>query len=263
MKIPQDRFFVLVLYDMLLENLDLIARERINCSIYISAHQVIDNCSSGDIEKIRSFFEKSGLRKITHGPFVDLNPGSLDKKIRKVCLERFIETLEISKALGSEYVTFHSGYRPKPYKKYRKEWLGYSAEIWKNVMKRAGKDNIKVNVENAFETSPEPLVELVRMVGSPDFKICFDGGHFNAFSDTPPLEAFDMLPPEAIGEIHLSDNDGSDDQHLPLGEGNICLDTLFERIESLSIKPIFTLEPKDIEGAKDGLAYLRKKAIIT
>jgi len=262
MKIPHERFFVLVTHDMLFKYSDLIAQERLNCSLYVGAHNFLDTVKKAEINKLKSFFTEHGLGLIIHGPFVDLNPGSLDEKIRKASLDRLTETVAATKMLGSKHVTFHSGFKPEPYSKYEKEWLQNSVETWGRVLDAAGKENIKLTVENAFEKEPSALIELVKTVDSPNFNICFDGGHYNAFSNTPPLEAFDMLPPDKIGEIHLSDNDGSSDQHLPLGEGNIDLDALFKKIEQLRMEPLITLEPKDIAGAKESMAYLKKKGII-
>lgn len=262
MKIPRERFFGLITYELLLQNLDFVAKMHMNCSIYLTAHKMLDDYKKDQIAKLKGFFDENGLSKIIHGPFLDLNFGSLDRRIREVSLERCIETLEIAKLLDSEYITFHSGYRPTPYRKYRDEWLKNSIQMWKEYVGIAEKENIKINIENALEQTPELLIELVDRVGSANFRLCFDAGHFNAFSELPPLKAFDMLPPEKIGEIHLSDNDGTDDQHLPLGEGNIELDTLFKKIEALKIEPIFTSEPRDINSAQKDLAYLENKGII-
>ena len=262
MKILHERFFVLVTSDMLFRYSDLIAQQHLNCSLYVGAHNFLDTVKKAEINKIRAFFGERGLGLIIHGPFIDLNPGSMDKKIRNASLERFVETVRVTKMLGSKHITFHNGFRAEPYGKYSKEWLQNSVETWKKVLDAADKENIKLTVENAFDKDPNFLIELVKAVDSPNFNICFDGGHYNAFSGTPPLEAFDMLPPDKIGEIHLSDNDGSDDQHLPLGQGNIDLDALFKKIEQLRIEPVITLEPKDITGAKESMAYLKKKGLI-
>jgi len=262
MRILHGRFFVLVTSDMLFKYSDLVAGQRLNCSLYVGAHNFLDTVKQAEINKIKAFFTEHGLGLIIHGPFIDLNPGSLDEKIRKASLDRLTETIRVTKMLGSKHITFHNGYRAEPYRKYSKEWLKNGVETWKKVLEGAAKENIKLTVENAFDRDPSFLIELVKAVDSPNFNICFDGGHYNAFSDTPPLEAFDMLPPDKIGEIHLSDNDGSDDQHLPLGEGNIDLDGLFRKIEQLRVTPVITLEPKDFAGAKKSMAYLKKKGLI-
>lgn len=262
MKIPSDKFFVLSTYDLLLANLAMVAKHRLNCSIYLSADKVIDNHKEAETLKIRDFFDENGLLRTTHGPFVDLSPGSFDSKIREATFKRFCEALEISNLLGSRHITFHSGYKPQYHKKYHRIWIENSINTWQKLIPLAEKNGITITIENAFEKTPEALVEIVKTVNSANFKICFDGGHFNAFSDTDPIDAFDMIPPELIGEIHLSDNDGSDDQHLPLGKGNIDVEALFKRVEGLKINPIFTLEPKDVTGAEADIIYLRTKGLI-
>jgi sugar phosphate isomerase/epimerase len=263
MKIPRERFFVLMTYDILWKNLDVLASQHINCSLYVSGHDVLDRYRREDIIVLKDFFDKNGLRVIVHGPFVDLNPGSLDRKIRHVSLERFVETLEIALLLNSACITIHSGFRKKPYKtKYYRDWLDNSIAMWKEFIEIAKRGKINVNIENAFEETPEPLIEIVEKVNAPNFKMCFDAGHYNAFSACSPLDAFAMIPPRQLGEIHLSDNDGSDDQHLPLGEGNIDIDALLSKIEALKINPLFTLEPRDMDSAIKDLSYLRNKGLL-
>ncbi|PIU41451.1 MAG: hypothetical protein COS99_05350 [Candidatus Omnitrophica bacterium CG07_land_8_20_14_0_80_42_15] len=262
MKITNEKFFVLITYDLLLKNKDLVLKSRINCSVYLNSHNVLDMYSKKDFIRIRKFFDDNGLLKIVHGPFLDLNPGSVDRKIREASLERFIQALKAARILGSQHIVFHSGFRPDPYKKYKAEWLKNSLNVWGKFIKLAEKEKINVVIENTFEKTPELLVELVRKIDSRNFKICFDGGHFNSFAKIDPLKAFDMIPPRMIGEIHLSDNDGSDDQHLALGEGNIDIDAIFKRVEKLRIDPVITIEPNDMIGAEKDLAYLEKKGYI-
>ena len=170
MKIPSERFFVLTTHDMLLENLGLVAKMRLNCSIY---YRALDSYKRRQLTRLKEFFDENNLSKIVHGPFLDLNPGSLDRKIREVSLERFIETLEISKLLRSEYITLHSGFKPNPYKKYRDEWLENSIQTWMKFVAVAEKENIKINIENALEKTPKLLIELVEKVDAPNFKLCF------------------------------------------------------------------------------------------
>ncbi len=262
MKIPTEKFFVMVTYDSLCRNLDLVARIHVNCSVYFSSHKSLDNYRKDGITSIRNFFNKNSLSAIVHGPFLDLNPGSLDVKIRRATLDRFKDTLEVARLLNSRYVTLHSGFEPVLYKKYADEWLKNSIATWSEFTKMAEDAGIKVHIENALEETPLLLITLVNEINSPYFNLCFDGGHFNAFSDTPPHEAFDMLPPDKIGEIHISDNDGSSDQHLPLGEGKIDLDAIFMRVDKLGINPIVTLEPNEVDGAVKSLEYLKNRQML-
>ena len=45
-----------------------------------------------------------------HGPFHDLFPGSIDPYIREATIRRYVETLELAKAVNAEFVTLHLNY---------------------------------------------------------------------------------------------------------------------------------------------------------
>ena len=45
-----------------------------------------------------------------------------------------------------------------------------------------------------------------------------------------------------IGQIHIHDNNGFLDEHLPVGEGNFPFRAFFELIHQEKLKPVITLE---------------------
>jgi len=70
-----------------------------------------------------------------------------------------------------------------------------------------------------------------------------------------------------LKEIHLHDNDGNQDAHLPVGQGNIDFAVLFAFLRDVGQDPLLTLEPhheehfaESLEGllrlAKDGVAIV-------
>jgi sugar phosphate isomerase/epimerase len=64
----------------------------------------------------------------------------------------------------------------------------------------------------------------------------------NAFSDTTMQHWLKDLG-TFVKEVHLHDNDGTRDDHLAIGAGNIDFEPLFEYMEVNRLRPIFTLEP--------------------
>ena len=79
---------------------------------------------------------------------------------------------------------------------------------------------ISLGMQNVFDEDPEALSMLIEKVNSPDFGLCFDTGHFNIFSTVPMEHWFESLG-KRIVEVHLHDNDGTDDFHWALGKGDI------------------------------------------
>ena len=45
-----------------------------------------------------------------------------------------------------------------------------------------------------------------------------------------------------IGQVHIHDNNGLLDEHLPVGEGNFPFHTFFDLIRKRRLRPVITLE---------------------
>jgi len=70
---------------------------------------------------------------------------------------------------------------------------------------------------------------------------CFDTGHFNAFAQAP-LDAWMDALGHRLFEVHLHDNQGALDEHLPVGDGNFPFNRLFDLLKERSLRPILTVE---------------------
>ena len=72
-----------------------------------------------------------------------------------------------------------------------------------------------------MEPGPEMLVEIARGVDDPRLGLCLDVGHANTVvSKTPPADWLAPMLPD-LRHVHLHDNHGALDEHLPLGAGTI------------------------------------------
>jgi sugar phosphate isomerase/epimerase len=73
--------------------------------------------------------------------------------------------------------------------------------------------------------SPDSLIRLVDQVGMDNFKANFDTAHFSAQRENVPLALLKLNGKYA--NIHLSDNDPCNTDHLPIGEGTIDWNEFF------------------------------------
>lgn len=76
------------------------------------------------------------------------------------------------------------------------------------------------------------------------FKVCVDSGHCNTvtrFGNPQPSEVIKSFG-KNVACIHLHDNDGFYDQHLPLYSGTIKWDDVFEALESIGFEGVYNLE---------------------
>ena len=111
-------------------------------------------------------------------------------------------------------------------------------------------------LENVYERDPKPLKHLLDALNSPKARFCFDTGHANVFGRVPPIFWIEALG-DRLGEIHIHDNDGNMDEHLPVGEGNIPFRELFAKLRGQNLRPILTVESHSEKGLRRMLESLR------
>jgi sugar phosphate isomerase/epimerase len=61
-----------------------------------------------------------------------------------------------------------------------------------------------------------------------------------------------------IVNVHLHDNNGITDEHMPLGRGKMQIAELLEKIKTSSGSPPLTLECHSIEGLRQDFDLLRR-----
>ncbi|GAB4484943.1 MAG: sugar phosphate isomerase/epimerase [Thermodesulfovibrionales bacterium] len=202
---------------------------RLNLEIYLSS-SILDSLGPDDVRRTARLLDYRPSLSI-HAPFMDLSPGAVDILVRDVTVRRFSHVLEIAEILSPRSVVFHSGYEKWKYALRPDIWLEKSIQTWEPLRRRAESLGTMIAIENIFEDEPSNLLMLMETLGSPHFGICFDTGHCNLFSRVPLKAWMDALV-SYIVELHLHDNNGSSDQHLPVGEGTFDFRTFFDLLGS-------------------------------
>ena len=237
------QIFINVPYEMLLARLDFAIQNRLFPEIYFDGNS-LDTACQEDIERLARVLSEQKIDVTLHGPYMDLSPGGLDAKVKGVTLERIWKTMELACLFRAKTVVFHPGFDPWRFEEYRDLWLKNSIEAWKPVAGKAEEIGTTIAVENVFEEEPQTLRSLIEGVDSPGFRFCFDTGHYFVFSKAPLPLWFDILG-EFIVEVHLHDNHGTRDDHLPLGEGEMDFAKFFDLLERINPRPILAVEPHD------------------
>jgi sugar phosphate isomerase/epimerase len=224
-------------YDSLEEHLPFILRHRLNLEIYLGTNS-LDTLDRTALETLRRTLHYNPSLSL-HAPFMDLSPGAVDSKVRAATIERFRQTLDAAEVLRPACIVFHSGYEKWKYALKIDTWLRQSLETWQPLNERAESLGVKVAIENVFEDEPANLRALMEAMGSQNFGVCFDTGHCNLFTKVPLRTWLDTLMPY-LAEVHLHDNDGTADQHLPIGEGTFDFKTFFSALKGMEC--IYTIE---------------------
>jgi sugar phosphate isomerase/epimerase len=88
-------------------------------------------------------------------------------------------------------------------------------------------------IENVFEEDPSTLITLFDHFKEKNLWFCFDTGHFNLFTKLPLMGW--LLPlRDKLMEVHIHDNHGKSDEHLPVGRGDFPFRELKDFIKQLS-----------------------------
>lgn len=215
----------------------------------------LDELPPAALRRFRAYLDETGLPCLVHAPFVDLNPGSADRAVREAALARHGAAMDLSAELGAAHVVFHTGYRPDPASGRERSFWSWAAETFAALAARAPRGELPfILLENTRETTPDPLVKLRDAVGS-RAGFCLDPGHANVVSELPLGDWVDAFAPHLV-ELHLHDNHGQRDEHLPCGEGTVDWTALSTRPRPPSCWS-FTAEhasPEHVEATRRWLA---------
>jgi sugar phosphate isomerase/epimerase len=164
-----------------------------------------------------------------HTPLSDVNIGSLNPRMYKAALDEVLRSIECAGRLGFDPFTVHPGFYTPLAMVDKRRAIEATRSSLRTIEKVAAENGVIVALENMPEMpmsmakTPETLLELL---DGTDLKICLDIGHANTTKNI--IDFLDLL--DRIANIHIHDNDGISDQHLPIGNGNIDFDDLMPRL---------------------------------
>jgi len=195
-----------------------------------------------------------GRVRSLHGAFIGIDPASGDPDLRYLSQRRCRESCALAARLGARNVVFHASSFPFLRGPYLDRWAEVCAEFYQGLTQIW---DVDIFVENSADLDPEPLRALMRCIADERIRVCLDLGHAN-YSRVPLRGWFDALGGR-IGYLHLSDNGGAFDDHLPLGAGSVDWEEADRLWRGLGREIPLTLEVGGIEGVERSLRYLKER----
>lgn len=233
------RIHVHLPYKRLIENIETVREMRLDLELYFDASS-LDTITEKALQKLKESLDWNPYLSL-HGPFMDMSPGGVDERVRRITVERFLHVIGIAGILKPKVIVFHPGYDKWRFHGHEDLWIENSLKTWELILEDAKRIKASIAIENVFEENSKTLEALVKGMNSSRFGICFDTGHFNLFSKKSLKEWFDSIG-SYILEAHIHDNNGKKDEHLAIGDGKIDFDSLFKLLDGLSHKPLLTIE---------------------
>ena len=209
---------------------------------------------------------------VVHAPFSDLNPASMNSKVRKLTIQCITEAIEGAFELDGRVVTVHPGYVPVLWSNYRDEILDNNFSTLNEIVEVAEDYEIMIGLENmpnypgVLGVTLEDLREMVKDIKSKYLGITLDIGHgntaiSNSTSSCKSLEEY-IHQLNNVGEgiihVHCHDNHGKEDEHLNLGEGNINFINVFKELKKINYNGILSFESKNLRDAIKSRDFAKK-----
>ncbi len=224
------------------ETIGALRESGVGPEIYFSA-AVLDALPLEEAEAQAETLREAGIRSVTfHAPFRDLWPGAQDEEARRLSVRRVSQALALAPVFRPAGVVVHGGYFGWLFDFRPEEWLESARRSFGELAEVAEKAGTTLFVENVFDEDPGHLLRLREAVGSPRLRFCLDPGHA-ALSSGVPLHRWAEAFGKEIGLMHVHDNRGQRDDHLPVGEGTLNYRGVLLAALDAGARPILTVEP--------------------
>ena len=220
---------------------DTFLKYSLNPEIGIDA-AALDRFSRVEFSDMARQLLQRGLCITIHGPFFD----------------RFQQLLDVLPLYKPKTVVCHAGYEWKRFGFVRQVWIENSIEMWGWLGENVKAAGSHLMLENVYEKGPGEIRVLLKRLTAQSVGFCLDTGHQSAFGREPLTTWLDSLHP-FLGQVHLHDNHGIQDEHMALGHGKIDFEMLFRLLKARqTTPPVITLEPHQEDALEPSLDYLEK-----
>jgi sugar phosphate isomerase/epimerase len=214
-----------------------------------------DEAPEERIDEVRTCLAELGLIMPQAHALLKADVAHRDERKREKHVRRLIRHIETAAQLGIEVIVIHPGGRRMATTRaeQQRDWT-LNVETFCQLGDLAGERGVRIGLENLMGRyrAPHELLDLIAAIDHPAIGVTFDTSHAN-------VVGLDL--PAAIREFgsvliatHISDNDGSGDQHRTPGNGQIDWLAVVQALRDVGYAGLFDLE---IPGERHALLPLR------
>ncbi len=198
-----------------------------------------------------------GVRFSVHAPFSSINHSEYVRPLRELSLKILEKSIYQAAEIGARVEVVHTGMPTIFSSFFPDDATAICAESLTRLIRYGKSLGVDVVVENGvgrydiFNTV-EKITRLLDQVKETAYT-CFDFGHAHI---TGHVSSFITTQPR-ICHIHVHDNAGEHDDHLPAGAGSIDWRTGLTELKGIGFQGLLVAENHASELALQSLAYLR------
>ncbi len=213
---------------------------------------------SQNLVRMREVCETTDLAITIHLPFSDLNLASLNYPIWDEVLRQLTSCIRVASEF-SDLMVVHPGYlSPLGMQMPDLAWQQNIAGL-QQLCDFAGDLDVRLAVENMprmdliFGKGADEMAGMIELVDRENLGMTLDVGHAHT---NGVLSEF--LGMDGIVHVHIHDNNGRRDEHLPIGEGTIAWAEVMGELYKRHRGCRFVIEARDLEEGKTSLLYLQE-----
>lgn len=198
-----------------------------------------------------------------HPPAWDMNLTSENKAIREASFSEYKKAIQFANMIGADHVVIHPGFCFSPVfdKKLAqaraKQYIEQLCAIAKPLQVQLVIENVGYNGSSLF-TQEEFTRFLDTIDETAGYLLDIGHAHLNQW-DIPKLIRDTK---ERLFALHVHDNNGTEDEHLPIGEGTIQWEEVFAAMRDVSHDCQIVLEyapNTPLEKLREGKELLARK----
>lgn len=234
-------------YDDLITRLPIMRKEGV---FYVEIRGYpprVDYRDKNYLKKLRDALIENGIK--IHSYHLPFHPEDgfdisvADKNKANYAIDEIKLSLDAMLYLGGKMAVLHPGDMIGPLET-KEERSNRSMESIGRILEVCEKANVRLAIENMLPGKVGERVSdvqnLISAFNSKYIGICFDTSHANVVSRDAPNEIKGCS--NKLWTIHVSDNNGDNDQHYLPFNGNINWRSFWLELNNLSYKGVFMLE---------------------
>ena len=210
------------------------------------------------IKKLKEIANSHDLDFTVHAPWANVNIATISPVLHRAILKRLRQSIVLSGQLECRLWLFHPGFQSGLDRFYPgKDWQ-INLDSVRSLLKVAQQEEVTIAIENI----PEPFPALMKSVDdfhrfyhdlNDDIGMVLDVAHANL---NHQLNDFIQQFSQKIIHMHVSDNQGTRDQHLGIGYGTLDWKSFAKAVKKAQYDKLLMIE--SITHPQESIQYLKK-----
>jgi len=210
---------------------------------------------------IRNLTNSYDFKFFVHAPNIDINLASVNSFIRSASKKAILKAVAFAAELDARLLVSHVGRLSRDYpQKLVGKAMKNAIDSLRNINQFSNDVDMVFTIENDHKSNdyvlagyPEQINLLIENIGC---KLTFDVGHANTIGK---IEDFMKLLGKSIVNVHLHDNNGREDEHLPVGKGSTDFAGVFKKVKEWRRQIPLIIECHSFAGLKESIDFMRQE----